>query len=144
MSTGIEKEKEKLYEEIQAEEEIIAKLPAYIETNDRALLQERATHQRNLAEKLMQLEVIAEEERIASVAREHLEIHPYMLEKECPICLDLVPITHPDSIHFQSCCGAKSREEGITQEMSSLSCGLFQVRPIIIWIVLGFVSCVVY
>ena len=106
MNTDIEKEKEKLYEEIQTEEEIIAKLQAYIDTDNRALLQERATHQRNLAEKLMRLEVIAEEERIASVAREHLEIHPYMLEKECPICLDLVPITHPDSIHFQSCCGA--------------------------------------
>ena len=95
-----------MYEEIyHLQTNKIAKLPSYNKNDNRALLQERATHKKNLAEKMMRLEVIAENERIASVAREHLELHPYMLEKECPICLDLVPITHANSVLFQSCCG---------------------------------------
>ena len=58
-------EKDQLLKEIAAEEKIIAKLPTYKETNDLALWQERAKHQTNRLEKLIQLEVIDEEERIA-------------------------------------------------------------------------------
>ena len=59
------KEKDQLLEEISIEEDIIAKLPTYKETNDRAAWQTRAKHQTNRLEKLIQLEVIDEKERIA-------------------------------------------------------------------------------
>lgn len=62
---SIEQEKTKLLEEISIEEDIIAKLPTCKETNDRAVCQERAKHQTNRLEKLIQLEVIDEEERVA-------------------------------------------------------------------------------
>jgi len=59
-------EKDQLLKEIAAEEEIIAKLPLYKETDDRVVWQERAKHQTNLNEKKGQLQLIEEEERIAS------------------------------------------------------------------------------
>ena len=58
-------ERDQLLKEIATEEEIIAKLATYKESNDRAVWQERAKHQTNRLEKLIQLEVIDEEERIA-------------------------------------------------------------------------------
>ena len=59
-------EKDQLLKEIAAAEEIIAKLPSYKETDDRAVWQERAKHQTNLNEKKGQLQLIEEEKRIAS------------------------------------------------------------------------------
>lgn len=45
------------------------------------------------------------EERLAKVTQEHLELHPYMLEKDCPICIETIPVTEMDTFHIQSCCG---------------------------------------
>lgn len=97
--------KDQLLKEIAVEEKILAKLPSYKESDDRAVWQERAKHQTNLNEKKGQLLLIEEEERIKSVVQEHLELHPYMLEKDCPICLETIPVTEHDTFHLQSCCG---------------------------------------
>ena len=45
------------------------------------------------------------EERLAKVTQEHLELYPYMLEKDCPICIETIPVTEMDTFHIQSCCG---------------------------------------
>jgi len=98
-------ERDQLLKEIATEKEIIEKLPTYEETNNRVAWQKRAKHQTNLNEKKGQLLLIEEEERIKSVVQEHLEFHPYMLEKDCPICLETIPVTEHDTFHLQSCCG---------------------------------------
>ena len=39
------------------------------------------------------------------VVQGHLELHPYMLEKECPICIETLPITHYLTFYLRPCCG---------------------------------------
>ena len=98
-------EKELIARQIEAELKIIATLPPYNESSDRQTLQKRARHQKNMADNHTKLELIAEEERIATVVRENLELHPYMMEKDCPICLETLPLLDMDSFYLQSCCG---------------------------------------
>ena len=99
-------EKERLLKEIATEEEIISQLPPYSQhSNSTTYAQKRAGHQKARADKLERLALIEEEERVASVSRNYLELHPYMLEMECPICLESIPITEKGNYHFMSCCG---------------------------------------
>ena len=99
-------EKEQLLKEIATEEKIISQLPPYSQYSDSTTYaQKRAGHQKTRADKLERLVLIEEEERISSVSRDYLELHPYMLEMECPICLDMIPINNKGTYHFMSCCG---------------------------------------
>ena len=99
-------EKDQLLKEIATEDEIISQLPPYSQySNSTTYAQKRAGHQNTRADKLERLVLIEEEERIASVSRNYLELHPYMLEMECPICLDMIPINNKGTYHFMSCCG---------------------------------------
>jgi len=99
-------EKDQLLKDIAAEEKIISQLPPYSQhSNSTTYAQKRAGHQKTRADMLERLVLIEEEQRVASVVQEHLELHPYMQEKECPICLETIPITERDSLHFMSCCG---------------------------------------
>lgn len=49
-------------------------------------------------------ELLLESERIASVVREHKELHPPYTE-ECPICLEDTPFRSEHSMAWFLCCG---------------------------------------
>eukprot|EP00579_Thalassiosira_antarctica_P025108 CAMPEP_0202005392 /NCGR_PEP_ID=MMETSP0905-20130828/10440_1 /ASSEMBLY_ACC=CAM_ASM_000554 /TAXON_ID=420261 /ORGANISM="Thalassiosira antarctica, Strain CCMP982" /LENGTH=169 /DNA_ID=CAMNT_0048562947 /DNA_START=126 /DNA_END=632 /DNA_ORIENTATION=- len=96
---------QKLREEIDAQKRVISSLPTQQKPHrSRTEWADEAKHRQILAEREEELELLLEEQRVAAVVREHVELHPPITE-ECPICLETIPITSLQSMVFFGCCG---------------------------------------
>mmetsp|Transcript_18285 Transcript_18285/g.33123 ORF Transcript_18285/g.33123 Transcript_18285/m.33123 type:complete len:258 (+) Transcript_18285:268-1041(+) len=92
---------EMLKDEIDAKRKFIASLPP---SSSAADLFSLAKHQKILGEKEEEYELTLETQRRASVVCEHKELHPPTTE-ECPICLEDINISFPQSMSYFICCG---------------------------------------
>lgn len=116
---------QELKEEIDAKKRFISTLPPFCRSHggsESDLF--RANHIKILAEKQEEYDVIVEEQRVASVQREHLEVHPLPGE-ECPICLEMQPFTIAFRFARFSCCG-----NGVCQSCAEETCagGVLKIK----------------